>query len=328
MPVRWSKTRLLGPADIPPSSDQFRVLGAFNPAAISFGRQVVLIVRVAELPVEERSGYVPLPRYEPHSRGSSGQIIDWFQPEEHVAIDARVVRNLKTGEARLTSASHFRVVFVGDDHRIQRLGAAIYPQAQFEEFGIEDPRITPLDGAYYITYVAVSRHGVVTALMSTTDFESFERQGVIFPTENKDVVLLPARIDGRYVALHRPVGAMPFCGPEMWIVRLPDLKHWGEHERSIAAKGLGKAGAFGAGALPVRTPRGWLEIYHGNRRPTTPGSGRRLLRRRHAPRSRQSYAHRAARDAAYPRTHRTLRNCGICPERRLPRRPPPAQRPH
>lgn len=271
MSVRWSKTRLLGPADIPPSSDEFRVLGAFNPAAISFGRQVALLVRVAELPAETRSGYVPLPRWEAKSGQKSRQIVDWVKPDEHIATDARVVRKLSTGEARLTSVSHLRVVLVGDDHRIERLGAAIYPQAQYEEFGIEDPRITALDGRYYITYVAVSRHGVVTALASTTDFDSFERHGIIFTTENKDVVLLPERVGGRYVALHRPVGAMPFCGPEMWIARSPDLTHWGEHAPLYRGHSAWESGRVGAGAPPVRTPRGWLEIYHGNRRPTTPG---------------------------------------------------------
>ena len=60
-----------------------------------------------------------------------------------------------------------------------------------EEFGVEDPRITPLDGRFYFTYVAVSRHGPATALASTADFRTFERHGVIFCPENKDVCPVP-----------------------------------------------------------------------------------------------------------------------------------------
>jgi predicted GH43/DUF377 family glycosyl hydrolase len=73
------------------------------------------------------------------------------------------------------------------------------------------------------------------------------------------------------VALHRPVGAMPFCGPEMWIARSPDLVHWGEHRPLYRGRGAWETGRVGAGAPPMRTPRGWLEIYHGNRRSTTAG---------------------------------------------------------
>jgi hypothetical protein len=53
---------------------------------------------------------------------------------------------------------------------------------------------------------------------------------VIFCPENKDVVLFPEKIGGEYVALHRPNAATPFCRPEMWIARSPDLIHWGRHE--------------------------------------------------------------------------------------------------
>ncbi len=267
MPLRWSKTLLLGPADVPASSDEFRVLGAFNPAAIRVGRQVVLLVRVAEQPIVERLGYVPLPRYEP----GEGPIVDWFRQSDLNPIDARVQRLRATGEARLTSASHLRVIFLNDDHGVDRLGPAVVPQSQYEEFGMEDPRITSLEGRYYITYVAVSRHGAATALMSTADFDSFERHGIIFPPENKDVTLFSERIGGRYVALHRPVCAIPFTGPEMWLAFSPDLKHWGDHRPLYRGRSAWETGRVGAGAPPIRTPRGWLEIYHGNLRPTAPG---------------------------------------------------------
>ena len=85
----------------------------------------------------------------------------------------------------------------------------------FEEYGVEDPRITLIGDTYYITYVAVSRHGVSTALASTRDFKSFSRHGIIFCPENKDVMLFPEMIEGSYYALHRPNGATAFTKPEM-----------------------------------------------------------------------------------------------------------------
>ena len=101
------------------------------------------------------------------------------------------------------------------------------PDSEMEEFGVEDPRITALGGRYYFTYVAVSRHGAATALASTTDFRQFERHGIIFCPENKDVVLFPEQVGGEFVALHRPNAATPFCRPEMWVARSPDLVRLG-----------------------------------------------------------------------------------------------------
>ena len=123
----------------------------------------------------------------------------------------------------------------------------------------------------YFTYVAVSRHGAGTALASTMDFQSFDRHGMIFCPENKDVVLFPARIDGEYVALHRPNAATPFCRPEMWVARSSDLIDWGRHECLHGGGAEWETGRVGAGTPPVRTEEGWVEIYHGNRQPTRPG---------------------------------------------------------
>jgi predicted GH43/DUF377 family glycosyl hydrolase len=140
-----------------------------------------------------------------------------------------------------------------------------------EEFGVADPRVTPLDGRFYFTYVAVSRHGPATALASTTDFQTFERHGIAFCPENKDVVLFPQRTGGTYAALHRPVCGTPFTRPEMWVARSPDLTHWGTHDPLGVAGGEWQSGRVGAGPPPVPVPGGWLAIYHGNRHPTRTG---------------------------------------------------------
>ena len=90
---------------------------------------------------------------------------------------------------------------------------------------------------------------------------------MIFPIENKDVVLFPEPIDGEYVALHRPLGGTPFTQPEIWLARSADMVHWGRHEVLLGSVSGWDAGRVGAGAPPIRTPGGWLEIYHGNAQP-------------------------------------------------------------
>jgi predicted GH43/DUF377 family glycosyl hydrolase len=195
-------------------------------------------------------------------------VIDWTRDDELEFLDPRVVRRKADGLVRLTFVSHLRVAVSRDGKSIDRIGGpAIVPQTLDEEFGVEDARITPLGGRYYVTYVAVSRHGAATALASTADFKSFERHGIIFCPENKDVVLFPERIEDQYVALHRPVGGTPLALPQMWLASSPDLTHWGQHRFLYGGQRDWETGRVGAGTPPLATRDGWLEIYHGNCRP-------------------------------------------------------------
>src|SRR5947199_4335476 len=260
MTVRRLSTRLLiRPEDVPASRDDFEVVGVFNPGAVRAGDEVVLLVRVAERPRERRPGFTGLPRWDP----AGGLTVDWVADADLVPVDPRGVRRKADGLVRLSFTSHLRVVRCGDGRAVREVtGVTFRPRGEVEEFGVEDPRITPLSGRFYFTYVAVSRHGPATALASTSDFRTFERPGVIFCPENKDVVLFPERIGGTYAALHRPVCGTPFTRPEMWVARSPDLTHW----RALAPRGVPgrwwQSGRVGAGPPPVRVPGGWLAIYH------------------------------------------------------------------
>src|SRR5947209_4003028 len=269
MTIRRLSTRLLlRPEDVPPSRDDFEVVGVFNPGAVRAGDEVVLLVRVAERPRERRPGFTGLPRWDP----SAGLTIDWVADADLVPVDPRVVRRKADGLVRLTFTSHLRVVRCGDGRAVREItGFTFRPQGQVEEFGVEDPRITPLGVRFYFTYVAVSRHGPASALASTADFRTFERHGVAFCPENKDVVLFPEKIGGAFAALHRPVCGTPFTRPEMWLARSPDLVHWGGHAPLAVSGGAWQSGRVGAGPPPVRVPGGWLAIYHGNSHPTRTG---------------------------------------------------------
>jgi predicted GH43/DUF377 family glycosyl hydrolase len=260
---------LLKPSDLKPLRDDFQVVGVFNPGAIRAGADVILLVRVAERPRETRPGYTALPRWS----SGAGLEIDWVASDEIEFVDPRVVKRKADGLVRLTFVSHLRVVRLSSDGRSvsEITDVRFLPESHIEEFGVEDPRITAFDGRYYFTYVSVSRHGAGTALASTADWKNFDRHGMIFCPENKDVVLFPERIGGDYVALHRPNAATPFCRPEMWVARSSDLVRWGAHQCLHGGGAAWETGRVGAGTPPVRSSRGWIEIYHGNRQPTGPG---------------------------------------------------------
>jgi predicted GH43/DUF377 family glycosyl hydrolase len=256
------------PEDVPPSRSDWEVIGVFNPGIAVVGGRVMLLVRVAERPRERRAGYFALPRWD----ATRGFIVDWVDECDVEVVDSRLIRIKSTGLVRLTFVSHLRLarytpgatVELVDDVRLE-------PVAEWEEFGLEDPRITRIGDHYWMTYVAVSRHGPATALASTSDFCQFERHGIIFPPENKDVVLFPEQVGGQYVALHRPTAATPFSRPAMWLARSDDLVHWGKHERLFSGASVWEDGRVGAGSPPIRAADGWLEIYHGNRRPVKTG---------------------------------------------------------
>ena len=96
---RLRSRRLLGPEDIPPSQDDLRVVGAFNPGVIDTGDGITLLVRVAETAREKRTGFVALPRWDPVGARID---IDWLAEDEVIAADPRVIIIRATGLTRLT----------------------------------------------------------------------------------------------------------------------------------------------------------------------------------------------------------------------------------
>ncbi|MGC8720205.1 MAG: glycosidase [Thermodesulforhabdaceae bacterium] len=142
-----------------------------------------------------------------------------------------------------------------------------------EEYGIEDARITFLEeaGVWAIAYTAFSRYGPLVSLALTKDFKNFERLGPILPPENKDAALFPLKIPGkgnRFAIIHRPVPAFQRAGAHIWISYSPDFKHWGEHRVVLPARegSWWDADKVGIGPPPLKTPEGWLILYHGVKR--------------------------------------------------------------
>ncbi len=252
---------LITPDGIKPSDPGLEVVGVFNPGVAEHDGQVVIMARVAERPADKQSGWISSPRFDP----DKGLVVDRIEEADVICRDPRAFEHKDTGNVRLSFISHVRVFRSADGRSLDSNGYVPFsPATEMEEYGVEDPRITKIGETFYITYVAVSRHGACTALASTQDFESFTRHGVIFPSENKDVVLFPEKIAGSYAALHRPNPRYHFAPPEMWIAYSPDLEHWGRHAVLHTGTADWETGRIGGGAPPVRTPAGWLEIYHGN----------------------------------------------------------------
>jgi len=133
--------------------------------------------------------------------------------------------------------------------------------AKYENHGIEDPRATFIDGAYYIVYTAVSDFGHRIALAKTDDFHHFERISLISAPGNKDCVLFPEKIGGLYARLDRPIGKGV---GSIWISYSKNLKSWGRSQVVISPReGYWDSFRIGASVPPIRTEEGWLEIYHG-----------------------------------------------------------------
>ncbi len=133
---------------------------------------------------------------------------------------------------------------------------------EYEEFGVEDPRICAIDGDYLITYSAYSRHGVRIGLARTADFKSVERIALITEADYRNVVIFPQKFHDRFVRLDRPHSEIsPWS---IWISYSPDLIHWGDSK--VVMKPVPyhwDQMKIGPGATPFRTDRGWLHIYHG-----------------------------------------------------------------
>lgn len=217
-----------------------------------------------------------------------------------------------------TGLVHMLYRAIGDDDRYRSiLGYAVSedgvnfkrhdhsvlePNEKYEKKTIEDPRITEIEGTFYITYVSHFENDrqntiAITALASTTDFKEYKRHGVITPlgADNKDVVLFPEKINGKYAMLHRPINwikeniyekkdglylkvkkrtikwpleEIPVFPemPSIWIAYSDNLTDWYNHKVVMESEREWEGVKIGAGPPPIKTDKGWLSIYHGSSR--------------------------------------------------------------
>lgn len=268
---RCEQNPLICPEDVTPSRPDFKVDGIFNCGVAEYQGEILLLCRVAESVISEDENEVKVPVV---VRRDGEDILDivTYDKKERPDLDFSDSRHVSLPGAKkskvlnLTSLSHLRIARSSDGiHFTVDETPAIIPNSEEESWGMEDPRITKIGDTYYINYTSVTENGPATSLISTKDFREYERHGIIFAPENKDVTIFPEKIGGSYVAFNRPVPS-GIGSPEMWIAKSPDLFHWGE-QKHFCGLSKGEAGGWdngriGGGAVPFKTDRGWVKIYH------------------------------------------------------------------
>jgi beta-1,2-mannobiose phosphorylase / 1,2-beta-oligomannan phosphorylase len=258
--MRLTENPLIRPQDVPPTRDDLEVVCVFNPAVTTYQDEVLLLLRVAERPVQE-PGYISFPLMDLATNQVTIKRFSRTDPR----LDARDPRVITyDGVSYVTIMSHLRLARSRDGvHFTVDKRPFIVAQGPDEEYSVEDARITAIDGWYYINYVSACHYGISTMLARTRDWKTCERLGIIFPALNKDVAIFPEKIDGQYMALTRP-DTGGWSPPSMWLASSPDLIHWGQHRflMSTSPHTWGHS-RIGAGTVPLKTPLGWLEIYHG-----------------------------------------------------------------
>lgn len=148
----------------------------------------------------------------------------------------------------------------------------VEPHDSSDARGVEDPRVTEIEGEFIMTYTAYGTAfngkgepthfggGVMPMFARSKNLISWERIGPLVTGEdNKDHVLFPRKINGNYFAFHRRP-------PQIWMAESSDLVHWPE---SLMKPIFGPrpdngwdSFRVGAGGVPIETEYGWLIIYH------------------------------------------------------------------
>lgn len=256
---RFPENPLLKPEDIRPSSDALKIECLLNPGVFRFNGKIWLLLRVAERP-QQKPGKTSFPILK------DGKVIIREYDNSDPKLDLSDPRVLNyNGEDLLTTLSHLRLVCSDDGVHFHENPS--FPHltgtGEYESFGIEDCRVVQIGDEYHLTYSAASPNGIGVGMRSTRDWKTFVHHGLIMTAHNKDCAIFDSKINGKYYALHRP-SSPEIGGNYIWIAESNDLIHWGGH-RCIARtrKKLWDSQRVGAGAAPIRTPEGWLEIYHG-----------------------------------------------------------------
>lgn len=275
---------IFGPGDVDLSRSPLRrsldapthVLGAFNPglARLPSGN-LLLMVRVAEAlsePVVD--GHVRAIRWRPE-----GYVLDAYPLGAVEMKDPRQfsLRDSAHRLLALTSLSWLLPVELTPDGRAivaVHYDRAIEPAASYQEYGVEDARISKVDSLWYMTTCSVSAERHCTTLHTSTDGLSYTLQGIVLDHQNKDMVLFEGKIAGMFVALTRPLGEVYFAypeasvhasGPSINLAASPDALHWKPFDRPgiRPRKRSTSSMKVGGGSPPIRTERGWLLVYHG-----------------------------------------------------------------
>lgn len=276
---------VLSPSDIDLSHSPLReqiqeetyVLGAFNPGMSRLPNgNLLLMVRIAEaLRRPIRSGKIHSIRWDVEK----GYVLDAYPLDEVDISDPRkfTLKNFApTPVMALTSLSWILPVELnaqGDAVISIHYDKIIAPQKGYQEYGIEDARVSCIQGKYYMTTCSVSSERHATTLYSSGNGLDYKLEGIILDHQNKDMLLFEGKIDGMYYALTRPLGSAFFAtapraafrpGPSINLARSPDLLHWKPVDTPFLRpmQNSNSVLKLGGGSQPILTSGGWLILFH------------------------------------------------------------------
>ncbi|MBR9705415.1 hypothetical protein GOV14_00095 [Candidatus Pacearchaeota archaeon] len=282
---------IIRPDDVTPSSPDMDVIGVCNPGAVLHvdehgNEKIILLLRVIERTNSEFKRHIASPQAINKPGEKFNVRWEWDRAGKDARIDGpgSLITIELEERIRPTFISHLRLAtsIDGINFKVSEK-PSFYPEYSYENYGIEDARITKLSHAldvegthykYLISYVAVSNHhDVCTAFTVTNDFKKFVRlpaknPDIAFFAPSKDVVVFPKKFTnprtGRneFVALTRPTGSAGYMVPSIFLSYSTDLVHWGDHKLLI--KGDEK-GHVGGGPAPIECSDGWLILDHQHR---------------------------------------------------------------
>jgi beta-1,2-mannobiose phosphorylase / 1,2-beta-oligomannan phosphorylase len=275
---------VFGPEDVDLSRSPLRrdigedtyVLGAFNPGLTRLpGGNLLMMVRVAEAlrrPVREDEVLA----------------IRWADGRYEIDRFARASVNDKDPRQLQLSQHHYKTLILTslswllpveltpDGSRVvnAHYDRIISPERSYQEYGVEDARISRIDNQWYMTTCSVSAERHCTTLHVSNNGLDYRLEGVILDHQNKDMVLFEGKVGGMFAALTRPLGEIYFAyppdsdylpGPSIQLAASPDALHW----RPMESPGIRPRRSspssmkVGGGTPPILTDKGWLTLYHG-----------------------------------------------------------------
>lgn len=253
------------------------VLGAFNPGLTRLPNgNLLMVVRIAEaLQTPVDNGRIHAIRW---VQGNN-YVLDAYDLSGVDASDPRKFQILgyQSKVMALTSLSWLLPVELdseGNSVLEIHYDKVIAPQKSYQEYGVEDARISHIGDTWYMTTCSVSAERHNTTLYTSTDGLNYTLQGMVLDHQNKDMLYFEGTVNGVFYALTRPLGDLYFGypsasqfvpGPSINLAMSPDGLHWRPHESPLIRPGRASSSAMkiGGGTPPVRTPEGWLMLYHG-----------------------------------------------------------------
>jgi len=253
------------------------LLGAFNPGMTRLPNgNILLMIRVAEaLSNPIGKNHVSALRW----NKKNGFIVDTYSKDELDLSDPRQIlfkKYLPTTVLALTSISWLLPVeFDEQGEEIIKIhyDKIISSSKSYQEYGVEDPRITKIGDIYYMTTCSVSSMRQSSTLYMSFDGLNYQLKGVILDHQNKDMLIFEGKINNMYYALTRPLGSLYFAespdseflpGPSINIAQSPDMLHWKPVEDfMIKATNNSNLIKVGGGAQPILSDDGWLVLFHG-----------------------------------------------------------------